>query len=1131
MRDQAHVRLLDEDQAARERALDVATSFLVQAPAGSGKTELLIQRYLALLARVDEPEQVVALTFTRKAAGEMRERVLKALVEARDQVPVARPYAQLTRALALEVLRRDADRGWAIVEHASRLSMLTFDALAFSLARQAPLSAGLGPWPGYLDDAAPLHRSAAEGAIADAAAGDAQWLALLRHVDNNAMRAAELVAGLLERRDQWLRQVAGTPADALRAGLERALRDEIEEVLGVTRGAFPPGVAAEIERCAVHAAEVLAQSEEHAGFAQALRDCVARGGLPAASIDALPHWRTLARFLMVRDGSHFKRSVETCDGFLAVGKHDGARERRARKEAMKSLCSALEHTPGLARALAAAARLPDPAIGDNAWRVVEATLAILVQAAAKLTTVFAAEGNVDFVQGNLAALAALGDDQSPSDLLLRLDARVQHLLVDEFQDTSFTQLRLLERLTEGWQPGDGRTLFAVGDPMQSIYRFREAEVGLFVAAQASGTIGSLPVETLRLRRNFRSQANVVDWTNAAFSQVLGQVNDPARGAVAFEAAVAAHEAREGVHPTLDVCATADEEASVVVQRIRDAQAAGARDIAVLVRARTHLVDLLPALRHAQIPFAAVELDRLSQRQAVLDLCALTHALLQPADRTAWLALLRAPWCGLALPDLFALVSAAGREQDASLLTALDDAEAWQQLSADGRARLHRALDVLRPALEARGRASVTDRVRGAWLALGGPACFDDPLDLEAARLFFELLSGYEAAGDVPDWQALVAALDSLHASPKSPPAAGVQVMTMHKAKGLEFDTVILPGLAKLARQGDAPLLRWRRRVAGLLIAPGKARGGDNDPLYAWLGSLDREEEDAELGRLLYVACTRAKVRLHLVAAPGVKADRKTGEWKWKDPVRSSSIVKLWDVLAAGTAEARAASVAPTAFEPPRLARLPLAFHAAPADAGIALDSAIADRDTVSPPFDWVRETTRHIGTLAHRLLARIADQGIEAWPESRVTGLAARVQADLACAGFAADELPAATAKVLDAVRRTLSDPRGRWLFDAAHEDARSEWALAGLDGGEIVRVVVDRTFVAAGERWIVDFKTGAHEGGDVQGFLDSEVGRYREQLERYGRLMRGIDARPVRLALYYPLVEGGFREILPLGP
>jgi ATP-dependent helicase/nuclease subunit A len=114
-------------------------------------------------------------------------------------------------------------------------------------------------------------------------------------------------------------------------------------------------------------------------------------------------------------------------------------------------------------------------------------------------------------------------------------------------------------------------------------------------------------------------------------------------------------------------------------------------------------------------------------------------------------------------------------------------------------------------------------------------------------------------------------------------------------------------------------------------------------------------------------------------------------------------------------------------------------------------------------------------------------------------------------------------------VLATLADvegaDRGRWLFDPRHEDARSEWALAAVDAGQVVHVTLDRSFVADGVRWIVDFKTGRHEGGDVEAFLASEVERYREQLERYARVVRSLDARPIRLALYYPLVEGGWRE------
>ena len=165
-----------------------------------------------------------------------------------------------------------------------------------------------------------------------------------------------------------------------------------------------------------------------------------------------------------------------------------------------------------------------------------------------------------------------------------------------------------------------------------------------------------------------------------------------------------------------------------------------------------------------------------------------------------------------------------------------------------------------------------------------------------------------------------------------------------------------------------------------------------------------------------------------------------------------------------------------------------------------------------------------MGTVAHRLLAQIARDGMEAWDAARLAREQGRIRADLALSGVAASERDAAARRVSDAVARTLADPRGRWLFAAEHADAMSEWSLAGVDAGEIAHIALDRTFVSEGVRWIVDFKTGAHEGADAAAFLDREVERYRPQLERYARIVRGLDARPIRLALYYPLVENGFR-------
>ncbi len=1118
----ADARLVAADAKARRDALDPARSFLVQAPAGSGKTELLIQRYLALLARVDEPERILALTFTRKAAGEMRERVLSALAAAARgaAVDAAKAHEQVTRDLALAVLAQDRARGWSVGEHPSRLRILTFDALTTWLVRNAPLAAALGPSPGYADDARALYAAAATSAIADARADDPAWRRLLAHLHNDAERAVALLARLLARRDQLLRQIVGRSPDEVRAALVAALEAEVEAALGALGRAFPADLGHEIAWLAACASRELAADESQAAFAQALAACAACGGVPACTLACLPLWRTLAAWTLTKKGEP-RAAVTRNIGFPAPGK-DASKAKA--KQAMIALIDRIAQVPGLAATLHGVATMPAPAaLGDAEWAVVEALLEVVPRSAAQLAVTFMREGQVDFTQASLGALEALGQPDAPTDLLERLDARLAHLLVDEFQDTSATQLALLGRLTSGWTPGvDGRTIFAVGDPMQSIYRFREAEVRLFVEAQLQRTVAGVPVECLTLRRNFRSQKRIVDWVNATFPAVLGRVSDPTRGAVAYEEATAANPALPHA-PTLDVVADPGEEALAVVRRTREALAAGSRDVAILARARTHLDAILPALREADIPFAAVELDRLAQRQAVLDLVSLTHALLQPADRLAWLAVLRAPWCGLPFADLLALAEAA--PPPAPLREALDDAAVLAKLSPDGRGRVERLRPILRAACAAHGRAGVAARVRGAWLALGGAACLDEALDLETAERYFALLGEHERAGDVSDWDAFVAALDALHASSEPDAQARVRVMTMHKAKGLQFDTVILPGLGRAGPAASHELLRWRSRERGLLIAPSASPGGDPDPVYAYLQRLEKEECDAELGRLLYVACTRAQARLHLVAAPKAKAT-KEGEPVWSID-GSSSLAKLWPVLGPGVApptEVRGDAGGEPVAAP--LLRAPAGFALPVPDAGLPARTAPAAPPREDVTFDWAQERARVVGTLAHRLLARLAGSG--AWDDERVARLAPRVRADLASAGFADDELHAGTRRVLDVVHRTLRDARGRWIFDPAHEAAASEWGIAGVDRGAIVHLVVDRTFVAAGERWIVDFKTGTHEGGDPEAFLAREVGRYREQLQRYGRLMRALDPRPVRLALYYPLVDGGFREIPP---
>jgi len=1127
------------DAHARARALDAATSFLVQAPAGSGKTGLLIQRVLALLAHVERPEQILAMTFTRKAAAEMRERVLRALRDAQDDCPVdpRDDHALHTRSLAVAALAHDARCAWHLIDNPSRLRMLTIDALATAFARQAPITTGLGALPAFVEDAGGLYREAVLAALRGAAATDPVWRAFLVHLDNDAGTAVGLLADMLGKRDQWRNRLpVGDAGPAVRVALEQALAFESEAALVRLAALLPPSMVAELAVQARFAASNLEAEGNHA-LAAALRALSAQGGLPPVDVAALVQWQSLADWLLVKDKAQLRSRWIKTEGFPAADtKLDPAGERPARKAAMLAWIAAANATPGLVAALHAVRALPPARYSNDAWAFVAATLALLPTLAAQLQLVFARTGATDFSEATLRALTALGDAEMPGDLLLAADLSIAHVLVDEFQDTSWTHLELIARLTNGWSPGDGRTLFAVGDPMQSIYRFREAEVRIFLDAQASGRINDVAVECLQLTRNFRSRAPVVDWINGVFPQVLGTASDPARGEVGYAPVLATRGHAGGPTPTVELFADAEAETAAVLQHVRTAQQDGAEDIAILVRSRAHLASILPALRKDGIPFTAVDLEALSERLATRDLLTLTRALTQPADGIAGLAMLRAPWCGLTLADLLVIADTA---RTATVLAAIADAAALARLSPDGRARVARLTVALAPALATRGRLPLQDTVRAAWIALGGPACGDGDVDVDGATRFFTLLAAHGQGGELRDWDEFVLLADRLYAEAAPAAPGSVQVMTLHKAKGLEFDTVILPGLARTTRQGDNPPLRWRLREQGprgkvLLLAPLHARTGAAsapEPVYEYLKALDADEGTAELGRLMYVGCTRAKRRLHLTAVPKIKADPKTRAPTWGDPPSQSALARLWPAVAAlaqptapPAAALPAADAVPLAGALPLL-RLPTPWHADPPPSALDIARPVEALAAETVPFDWAQATAAAIGTIAHRLLAEVAQDGLAAWTPERVTACRDSVEVALAGEGVGAPARADATARVLAVLRRTLDDARGRWLFASEHAEARSEWALAGVQDGAVDHVTLDRTFVVDGVRWIVDFKTGRHEGGDATTFLDREQDRYRAQLERYARIVRGLDSRPIRLALYFPLVDRGWRE------
>jgi ATP-dependent exoDNAse (exonuclease V) beta subunit len=634
------------------------------------------------------------MTFTRKAAGEIRERILRALLDP-EPAPDADPSRRETCRLARCALERDADARWALVEHPARLQIHTIDALCMALVRQAPLAARVGTLPRPVERAEGLYAEAAREELLAAGPDDEAWRRLLDYLDNDSERAVTLLAGLLSKREQWLPRLVGRDAIPLRAALERVLDEELCAVLAAFVRALPRPMRASLEELTCYAACNVDPSHALAPYAGGT-------GLPPATAAGLAHWQAIARWLLT--GNRLRKSVTVRDGFPP--------QRPVPKRAMEELLSELASIPDMARSLANVRALPPARYDDGSWAFIEALLIVLPRAAARLRLIFARRGVMDFNEATIVALQALETEGEVSDLLLALDTRIEHLLVDEFQDTSFAQCALLAHLTAGWTSGDGRTLFLVGDPMQSIYRFRDANVRLFLDARSQRAQGSVTLEPLTLTSNFRSQRRLVEWINGVFPAVLAPRDDAVRGAIAFTEAHAARSEARDPAVTLDLATDDRREAEAAVARIRAALATPAQTIAVLVRKRADLEELLPALRSAAIAYTAVELDRLADRQAMLDLAALTHALVQPDDRAAWLAVLRAPWCGLTLPDLFALNEACGGRTLAEAIFAGDTS--CIGLSENGLRRLKRFA-------QAHGAVGVRSRgvARARWSGLRG----------------------------------------------------------------------------------------------------------------------------------------------------------------------------------------------------------------------------------------------------------------------------------------------------------------------------------------------------------------------------------------------------------------------------
>ena len=1113
------------DLAARQAALDPLRSFIVQAPAGSGKTGLLVYRYLTLLARVEQPQAVLAITFTRKATAEMRERLLDLLHKAKKGKPSHNAFEQQGIDLANAVLKQDERFGWRLLETPHQLSILTIDAFSARLSASMPWLSRLGDRPRPSDDASSHYAIAVDNVLRELLKPQSPIAPslnlVLTELDYDYNKARRLFSAMLAKRDQWLRHLFANDLAAMRAEIEKAWSELFRKYIAEVEAKLSNQELLDLISLGQHAASNLLDQGCHTSL------------IDLCDIDekpsAIKHWCALSELCLTQAGQWRKRLTKN-EGFEA-----GSLE----KEEMLALLQSFNSESDLLEALRLIRLLPEPVYKDSDWQQLLALEVVLKTLAAELQLRFRATGECDHSEVTQRANFAL-NELGASDLSLRLDADIRHILVDEFQDTSYGQIDLLKKLTQSWH--EDRTLFLVGDPMQSIYRFREAEVSLFLQVANNKKTKVLPqieIDYLSLNQNFRSSADLVDWFNSSFSVGFPKRNDVLNGAISYIEAKSSKASESAAVQTL-LSETREAEAQLICQQITEAIASLPNErakVAVLVRSRSQLETLLPSIREAGIDYMGIDIELLKDMPAIKDVVSLAKAICRADDRIAWLSLLRSPWLGLDLHQLQSLSSNFPKRdsQNVTYDTALLDVLESQASELFGdkpnkKKQIHRFVSIIRQAQSEYQQIGLAQVCRWAWQQLGGRESLMNA-SLKDLETVFGLIEGLEKGNDLPSLDALDQGLEGLFAQANSNAhKAKLVISTMHKAKGLQYHTVILPGLANKPRADSKDLMMWaesqnQQGQPQLYLAPLLAEH-DAGKHFEFLRALESKRSQFETARLLYVASTRAEQRLILSAS--LERDKKNEE-RPKKPDKRSLLACIWpavqdDFKYIDNFQIQSAEIQDLDQTLYRLPSTHVPQFASAIDWQPQTQLGASEAQNLEQlEFDWATQTAAAVGLVLHELFEFHTNSILNL---SLSAELKARWRDQLRTLLVPSDRLEQAVRRIAQAIENVQQDEQAHFIFKD-YPDAKNEMSLSVFENGQVKPYRLDRTFTdEQGTRWIIDYKSTASRDPDPVAFAQQQVQeRHKSQLEHYGNLFNQLNkstgvTQPIRLAVYFPLLK-----------
>ena len=1050
------------DQQQRDKALSISDSFIVQAPAGSGKTELITQRYLKLLSYADEPENILVMTFTNKAVDELKHRIINSLAKA-SLTPPKEPHKLTTFNLACQVLRQSSENEWDLLNNPSRIKIITIDSLSSLIVSKYPSIEELIPPRTMVDsyEYDQIYQKAAEKTLMLIEEEEYQTsvASVLLYLDNHVDRFYRLIVHMLSKREQWLPKlyIKGT-LDI--SSLERTAQEIIIEHLGALK----------------QVASKLLDAEFFSLLGMNKRDDVTKiTKLPGANLSDLSEWQVIAELLLTKNGD-WRKQVDTKIGFPA--------ELKEQKSAFREVLEALNSAESFRTMLNELYKLPSEHFPESTSRNINDIAQVLKLAVAQLKLIFTEEKLQDFSEVAMQAIRALDSREVVSDIALLLDYQIKHLLIDEFQDTSYSQLNLIERLVEGWQEGDDKSIFLVGDPMQSIYRFRESQVGIFIQVMRNG-IANLNINSLILTTNFRSNKSIVEINNNIFSQIFPSEDNLLKGAITFSNSTSASkkEPKDVVNFYPYSYDQDLKESEQVVAIIKDSlQDNPNQEIAVLVKSRIHLKEIISSLQSHKINFEAIKTEPLKLNLFTRDLISLARSLLSLGDRLAWLSILRAPWCGLTLEDLL-IVS---NSNEMTIFHQLNSKKLIEKLSEDGIQRSQHLYQAIEGAIMNEGRFSFVERFSYTLSQLSNNLKLTKEEWIIRSQ-FLSLISECEL-NQTLNIETLQSMLKDLYAPSQS---ASVKLMTIHQAKGLEFETVIIPGLGKTGKSDSLALIQVQEiSDNSILLAPIKSSNEkEESKTYLYLKHLQKQQTYFEMMRLLYVAMSRAKEKLYLLGSV-----TKSGN------VASNSFLSLLSQyyqqsIANIKSETSLPSKEPT---PPKMVRYK--------ELSVLSKRVINNKNqskNIVKNIDLIYQSA--LGSIVHYYLEHSLFEPPIKSIETKFFEL-----------GLPQRLIQSYSSKVCRLLVNTKRDKDFDWLFMKREStEVESEYS------NHTKTVIIDRLFIDNGILWIIDFKTTTlNEDESINSFIERQKHSHHKQLLEYQEILEEVFRLPSRSALYCPSVS-----------